>query len=74
MFFKELLLKKMLKAKGVPAEQADSLLEIIKKNPALFQKMAGEIEARSVNGGDQTQIAMEVMQKYQSELKGIFNK
>lgn len=69
---KEFLLKKMLKGKGVPDEQIDPLLEMINKNPALFQKIAEEVQEKLKKGGDQMQVTMEVMQKYQSELKNLF--
>lgn len=69
---KEFLLKKMLKGKGVPDEQIDPLLEMIKKNPVLFQKIAEEVQERLRKGGDQMQVIMEVIQKYQSELKNLF--
>ncbi len=71
---KEFFIKKMLKSKGVSAEQIDPLLEIIKKNPALFQKIAAEVQEKLKKGGDQTQVTMAVMQKYQSELRQIFPK
>ncbi len=69
---KELLLKKMLKSKGVPAEQVDPLIDMMRKNPGLFQTIAEEVQERLKKGGDQMQVTMEVMQKYQSELKKIF--
>ncbi len=69
---KEFLLKKMLRGKGVPDEQIDPLLEMINKNPALFQKIAEEVQEKLKKGGDQMQVTMEVMQKYQAELKNIF--
>ena len=71
---KEFFIKKMLKSKGVSTEQIDPLMEIIKKNPALFQKIAAEVQEKLKKGGDQTQITMAVMQKYQSELRQIFPK
>ena len=72
---KEFLIKKMLKAKGVPAEQIDPLLEIINKNPALFQTIASEVDAKMKQGGmDQTAATMAVLQKYQTELRQIFPK
>lgn len=71
--FKEFFLKQMLKKKGVPAEQIDPILDVIKNNPELFQKIATEIEEKSKNGHkDQMAVAMEVMQKYQSELQKVF--
>ncbi|MFA6475859.1 MAG: hypothetical protein WCV68_00435 [Candidatus Paceibacterota bacterium] len=72
--FKEFFIKKMLKSKGVPEEQIEPLMEVIEKNPALFQKIAEEIQTKLKQGGDQMQVTMEVMQKYQAELKQIFPK
>jgi len=71
---KEFFIKKMLTSKGVPAEQVAPLMEVINKNPALFQKIAEEVQEKLKNGGDQMQITMAVMQKYQSELRQIFPK
>ena len=72
--FKEFFIKKMLKSKGVPEEQIAPLMEVIEKNPALFQKIAEEIQVKLKQGGDQMQVTMAVMQKYQAELKQIFPK
>ena len=69
---KEFFIKKMLKSKGVPEEQVAPLMEIINKNPALFQQIAGEVQEKLKHGGDQMKVTMEVMQKYQTELKKIF--
>jgi hypothetical protein len=71
---KEFFIKKMLTSKGVPAEQVAPLMEVINKNPALFQKIAEEVQEKLKTGGDQMQITMAVMQKYQSELRQIFPK
>ena len=64
----------MLKSKGVPEEQIAPLMEIVNKNPALFQKIAEEVQEKTKRGGDQMQVTMAVMQKYQNELKQIFPK
>lgn len=72
--FKEFFIKKMLKSKGVPEEQIAPLMEVIEKNPALFQKIAEEVQVKLKQGGDQMQVTMAVMQKYQAELKQIFPK
>lgn len=64
----------MLKGKGVPEEQIEPLMEVINKNPALFQKIAAEVQEKLKGGGDQMQVTMAVMQKYQAELKQIFPK
>lgn len=72
---KEFFLKQMLKKKGVPAEQINPLLEIINKNPELFQKIAAEIEEKAKREKkDHNAVALEVMRKYQSDLQKILKK
>ena len=68
---KNLLLKKMLasKMKDVPKEQQDKLFNALEKNPQLFQNIAGEVQQKMKEGKDQMAATMEVMQKYQKELK-----
>lgn len=70
---KNLLLKKMLqsKMKDVPVEQQEKILGAIEKNPQLFQNIAMEVQEKIKGGADQMTATMEVMQKYQSELKDI---
>lgn len=69
------MLKKMLRAKGVPADQIDFFLQIIQKNPELFQKIAQEIEQKMKGEGkSEMAAAQEVMAKYQSELQQIIKK
>jgi 2-oxo-4-hydroxy-4-carboxy--5-ureidoimidazoline (OHCU) decarboxylase len=67
-------MNKMLRAKmkGVPEEQQDKMIEIINKNPDLFQKIGAEVEQLMKQGKDQASASMEVMRKYQSELKRVF--
>lgn len=69
--FKDFLVRQMLKARGVPSEQIDLILKVVEKNPALFQQIAGEIEAKVKAGQDQQQAAMEVMTAHQEELKAL---
>ena len=68
---KNLLLKKLLasKMKDVPKEQQDKLFNAIEKNPQLFQNIAVEVQQKMKEGKDQMAATMEVMQKYQIELK-----
>jgi cell division septum initiation protein DivIVA len=70
---KNLLIKKLLKSqmKGVPEEKVDKILEIIEKNPELFQKIANEIQEGIASGKDQMAASMEVMMRYQNELKDL---
>ncbi len=66
-------MKKMLasKLKGVPQDQQDKIFNAIENNPDLFQKIALEVQEKVKGGKDQMAASMEVMQKYQDELKGV---
>ncbi len=69
--FQNFLLKKMLKAKGVPEEQIDMFIKMIEKDPELFKKIAQEIEEKVKSGQDQQVASMAVMKKYEAELKKL---
>ena len=71
--FKRMLMKKMLgkKLQGIPEADQDKLFDMVEKNPALFQKIATEIKALQKSGKDQMAATVEVMSKYQNELKGL---
>lgn len=69
--FKNFLLKKMLKAKGVPEAQIDMMLAMMEKNPDLFKRIAKEIEDKVKQGKDQTAATMEVMRLHQGELQKL---
>lgn len=71
MSLKTFLMKKMMKSqmKGVPEAEQDKILTAIEKNPELFQKIAVETQEKVKGGMDQMTAAMQVMQKYQVELK-----
>jgi cell division septum initiation protein DivIVA len=70
---KNFLIKKLLKSqmKGVPEEEVDKILEIIEKNPELFQRISTEVQEEISSGKDQMTASMEVMTKYQNELKDL---
>ena len=70
--FKKMLLKQMMKAqmKDVPIEQQEQMLNMIEKNPELFQKIALETKALMDGGMDQMSAAMKVAEKYREELRG----
>ena len=72
---KNFLMKKLLKSKmkDVPSEQVDQIFEIVEKNPELFQKIAADIQAEMAGGKDQMTASMEVMKKYEGELKELKN-
>lgn len=69
--FKNFLLKKMLKSQGVPEAQIDMVINMMEKNPELFKKIAEEIQAKIKGGMDQQTASVEVMKKYESELKKL---
>ena len=69
--FKNFVLKKMLRTQGIPEEQIDMVIGMMEKNPELFKKIAEEIQAKIKEGRDQQSAAMEIMQKYQGELKKL---
>ena len=61
----------MLRTQGVPEAQIDMLLNMMEKNHELFKKIAEEIQAKIKSGMDQNSASMEVMKKYESELKKL---
>lgn len=61
----------MLKAQGVPPEQIDMVIKMMEKDPGLFQKIAMEIQDKIKAGLDQQTAAMQVMKKYENELKKL---
>jgi hypothetical protein len=69
--FKNFLLKKMLRTQGVPENQIDMVIAMMEKNPELFKTIASEIQIKVKDGMDQMAASMEVMKKYESELKKL---
>jgi len=69
--FKNFLLKKMLRTQGVPEAQIDMVITMMEKDPELFKKIATEIQEKIKGGAEQTAASMEVMKKYESELKKL---
>ena len=69
--FKNFLLKKMLRTQGVPEAQIDMVINMMEKNPELFKTIAKEIQEKTKSGMDQNTASMEVMKKYESELKKL---
>lgn len=61
----------MLRSQGVPAEQIDMVIGMMEKDPELFKKIAEEIQAKIKTGMSQNDAAMEVMGKYQEDLKKL---
>jgi hypothetical protein len=61
----------MLKGQGVPEAQIDMFVKMIEKNPELFKNIAAEIQEKVKSGVPQMQAGMEVMKKYEDELKKL---
>ncbi len=68
---KQAAIKKVLQSqmKGVPADQQQMIMELVEKDPKLFEKIAKEMqEELKSNGNNQMAAAMKVLPKYQTEL------
>ena len=61
----------MLRSQGVPPDQIDMVIGMMEKDPALFQKIATEIQEKIKGGMNQEQAALAVMGKYQDDLKKL---
>jgi hypothetical protein len=74
-FFKDLLLKKMLKnqLKGVPESEQNKIIAAVEKNPKLFADIAAEVQEKIKGGMDQQSATLEVMMKHKDELQGLMN-
>ena len=73
MGIKNFLMRKMMqsKMKDVPPDQQEKIFAMIEKNPDFFQKVAVEVQEKMKQGKDQMTATMEVMSKYQNDLKGM---
>jgi hypothetical protein len=69
--FQNFLLKKMLRNQGVSEIQIEMFINMIEKNPELFKTIAAEIQEKVKGGMDQTAAGMEMMKKYEPELKKL---
>ena len=61
----------MLRTQGVPEAQIDMFIRIIEKNPELFKTIASEVQEKMKGGMSQTDAGMNVMKKYEQELKKL---
>jgi len=73
MSVKDFFMRKMMgnALKGVPQDAQDKLFSAIQKNPDLFKKIADEVSVEMKSGKDQMSATMNVVKKYESELKGV---
>ena len=69
--FGNFLLKKMLRTQGVPEAQIEMFIKMMEKNPELFKSIATEVQEKVKGGMDQQTASLEVMKKYESELKKL---
>ena len=69
--FKEFFTRQILKyqLKDMPGEQKELIMELVKKHPALFEKIGKEIDAKTKAGTDKTMAALMTMKKYERELR-----
>ena len=61
----------MLRTRGVPEAQIGMFVAMIEKNPELFKKIAEEVQEKVKGGVSQTSAAMELVKKYEEELKKL---
>lgn len=55
--------------KNAPPEQKEMVMALLEKNPAVFEKIANEMqEELKRNGNNQMAAAMKVLPKYQTEI------
>ena len=73
---KEFFLKQAVKygTKNLPKDQQEMMLAAVEKNPALFEKIAKEIEVLKKQGKPEMYASLDVMKKYQKELQALFPK
>ncbi len=67
-------MKKLLESqlKNVPADQRELIMTMMEKDPALFEKIAKELQTEmKANGNNQMAAAMKVLPKYQTEILAI---
>lgn len=68
---KNFAMKKMLQSqmKDAPPEQQKMIMEMMENDPALFEKIAKEMQAElKTNGNNQMAAAMKVLPKHQKEI------
>ncbi len=73
---KQFALKKVLQSqmKDAPPEQQKMILEMLEKDPALFEKIAKEMQDElKRNGNNQMAAAMKVLPKFQKEIMGAMS-
>jgi hypothetical protein len=73
---KNFAIKKVLDSqlKDVPADQKEMIMEMVEKNPSLFEKIAKEIqEELKKNGNNQMAAATKILPKHQAEILAVMS-
>lgn len=73
---KQFAMKKILQSqmKNVPEDQQRMIMEMLEKDPALFEKIAKEMQAElKANGNNQMAAAMKVLPKYQQQIMAVMS-
>lgn len=73
---KNFAMKKVLQSqmKNVPEDQKQMIMEMMEKDPALFEKIAKEMQAElKANGNNQMAAASKVLPKYQNEIMAVMS-
>jgi len=73
---KQMAMKKLLQSqlKNVPPDQQQMIMEMLEKDPALFEKIAKEIQAElKTNNNNQMAAATKVLPKYQKEIMAVMS-
>jgi hypothetical protein len=73
---KQFAMKKLIQSqmKDVPEDQQQMILEMIEKDPQLFEKIAKEMQAElKANGNNQMAAASKVLPKYQQQIMAIMS-
>lgn len=69
-------MKKVLDSqmKNVPEDQKQMIMEMVEKDPKLFEKIAKEMQAElKTNGNNQMAAATKVLPKYQAEIMAVMS-
>jgi BMFP domain-containing protein YqiC len=67
-FLKQLLSRKL---KDVPEADQERIFSAIEKNPELFQKIGADVQAEMKKGVDQMTATMEIVKRYETDLKKL---
>ena len=61
----------MLRTQGAPEAQIEMFIKMMEKNPELLKTIATEVQEKVKGGISQTDASLEVMKKYEGELKKL---